>query len=362
MRSMKKICKPLFILMFGMSATAAVQGALVFEASWVDILSTARASDGSSRDTKSSSGLAGLEVGIQGAVSAQVFTSSSSAFSSANATFDGLSEFTANLNVNLSTSGRLSSAIARSYFFVDFRIEGQPENSPIFDFDSSFSSTDPDFEGYPSNRSPLFSIKDQNGITMGGMLQPGSYRASVSLDLADSWPYNGTTVWTMTGSLLFDSAVTAPGFDQNNPIMPGLSNPGQFAFENIMSGRWFDPPATEGYTFQTTDGSKFTNILNFPSGFNTDFSVVVGGQVLGTFGAGDSVNFESFLGGAVSQFQILGISPTVDSEDPLAFPIQLAFSTPTASFTMSAIVPEPSTGLFAAMGAAALCLRRARRM
>ncbi|RYG86284.1 MAG: hypothetical protein EON58_21915 [Alphaproteobacteria bacterium] len=86
---MKKICKPLFILMFGMSATAAVQGALVLEASWVDILSTARASDGSSRDTKSSSGLAGLEVGIQGAVSAQVFTSSSSAFSSANATFDG---------------------------------------------------------------------------------------------------------------------------------------------------------------------------------------------------------------------------------------------------------------------------------
>lgn len=44
-------------------------------------------------------------------------------------------------------------------------------------------------------------------------------------------------------------------------------------------------------------------------------------------------------GEGVTQFQINGIEPGVDSSDPTAFPVRLEYGTPTASFEMRASTP-----------------------
>ncbi|MBX9789130.1 MAG: PEP-CTERM sorting domain-containing protein [Pirellulales bacterium] len=122
----------------------------------------------------------------------------------------------------------------------------------------------------------------------------------------------------------------------------------------MPTGNWFDPPTASGYSYQMTEGSLFTQILDLPSGFNQPFTVSANGEVLGTFGPGQSVDFTKLPGGGVSDFTITGIDPGTDPNDPQAFPIKLAFNTPTASFTMQAVVPEPSTLLLATLGAAGL--------
>jgi len=160
-------------------------------------------------------------------------------------------------------------------------------------------------------------------------------------------------------------AVTAPGFSSSNPILspdpPVIVGDGTpvFTFPDVPSGMWFDPPASDGFIYEMTDGALFTNILGFPPGFNNDFEVLVGTTSLGLFGPGDGVDFVSLLGSGVSSFRIMGIDPLIDGADPSAFPIQLAFDQPTASFTMQATaVPEPASGLAVVVTIAVASMRR----
>ncbi|MCE5339531.1 MAG: PEP-CTERM sorting domain-containing protein [Planctomycetaceae bacterium] len=117
---------------------------------------------------------------------------------------------------------------------------------------------------------------------------------------------------------------------------------GGFSFANAQSGYWFDPPFVSEFEYQMTSGSLFTKIGAFPTGFDAAMQVLVNGVSLGTFGAGDSVDFVSLLGAGVSEFTVRGINPLVDAEDELGFPLQLEFDTTTASFDMIP-VPEPAT-------------------
>lgn len=130
------------------------------------------------------------------------------------------------------------------------------------------------------------------------------------------------------------------GATQTNPLLPTGILGNVFTFQNTRSRRWVDPIIADGFRFEMTDGSLFTEILNFPTGFNDPFTVEVDGQVLGQFGPQDSVDF----GAGVSAFTITGIDPSVTIGDPLAFPIRLDFDTETANFTMTAI-PEPATAM-----------------
>lgn len=335
------------------------RSAVVLEAAWVEISSLASAAS----NTNDTTARAGLGVAIQRFVSASAPSASATASTNASASFNGASAFTVNLGLGLFTSDGSSVALGDTDFFIDFRIEGQNEPSPVWNLSSnSFSSTTGQYGG--TQHQPVFGIRPNRpiGPPIGGVLAPGPYRASVTLGIFDNRSFDdGTTTWEATGSVVFGSpASIAPGFNQENPILPTPGNPTPgFPFINVPSGRWFDPPATDGFEFKTADGSKFTDILSLPSGFDSDFTVVVDGQVIGTFGGGSSVNFEALTGGDVGEFQILGISPSVDSQDPLAFPIQLAFTTPTASFTMNA-VPEPSSFSLLIVSLGVLSFRRFR--
>ncbi len=150
--------------------------------------------------------------------------------------------------------------------------------------------------------------------------------------------------------MTFAQAVVRGG-SQQFPILPTIPT-----FLSGPSGRWFDPPAASGFDFTMTSASLFTSILNFPTGIDGDnsFQVWVNDQLFGNFNVGESVNF----GAGVSSFRITGIDPTVDGGDPMAFPIQLEFDTPSASFTMVPIPESSSALLAAASGVMLLGLRR----
>jgi hypothetical protein len=60
---------------------------------------------------------------------------------------------------------------------------------------------------------------------------------------------------------------------------------------------WFDPPTASGYTYQMTDGSLFTEIVDLPTGFLKPFDVTAPGcSIPGTFEGGQSVNFVALCG------------------------------------------------------------------
>ena len=168
-----------------------------------------------------------------------------------------------------------------------------------------------------------------------------------------------------TSSAIIASAlniVIGQGASQDDPILPSVAEPGpgSFLFESAQSGAWFDPPLTDTFRFEMRDGSLFTHILALPGGFDGPFSVSAGGQDLGAFLGGDSVSFLGLLGHGVDSFEVSGIGPLVDAEDPNAFPIQLAFDQPTATFSMTAVtVPLPG-GLLLLPAAAGMLLRRRR--
>ena len=153
------------------------------------------------------------------------------------------------------------------------------------------------------------------------------------------------------------------GGTQSDPILPGyVTDDGAYVFESIPSGQWYDPVVSD-YHFETLDGSLFKTILDFPVGFDRPFDVYVGETRLGSFSPGSSVDF----GAGVSEFSVRGISPLVDSNDPLGFPIKLGFDRQIVSFQMTPItttndpVPEPSS--FAVFGIVLLgfVFRRRRR-
>jgi hypothetical protein len=134
-------------------------------------------------------------------------------------------------------------------------------------------------------------------------------------------------------------------------------------FKDIVTGAWIDPPTAWGFHHEMTSDSLFTSILGFPPGFADPFVVSVGGVPLGQFLAGQSVDF----GAGVSEFSVTGLRPLADGNNPLAFPLQLAFNTSTASFEMQAIgappdgtVPEPAGWLMLTLGMVGLIAWRRR--
>jgi hypothetical protein len=167
-----------------------------------------------------------------------------------------------------------------------------------------------------------------------------------------------TTFW-FSGDILStvqpSGIVDHIGSTELNPILPTTGSPGVFNFAAAPTGQWFDPPSASEFDFHTSNGSLFTKILDFPNLFVGPFTVSAGGNVLGQFIHGQSVDFTSFAGGGVSDFSVSGINdPQIDLADGFGFPLKLDFNTPNADFTMTA-VPEPSALALAVVACAVIC-------
>ena len=136
-----------------------------------------------------------------------------------------------------------------------------------------------------------------------------------------------------------------------DPVLPTQTvtppqQPPIFRFFDL-SALWFDPPIATGYLYTMTGSALFTAVLDFPTGIDADdrFTVSVDGIVLGEFGPGQPVRFTEFAtqlgtklvrGIGVAAFNVSGIAPARETEDPLAFPIRLEFDVPSAGFSMQA--------------------------
>ncbi|MBF2036819.1 MAG: hypothetical protein IGR92_15435, partial [Leptolyngbyaceae cyanobacterium T60_A2020_046] len=159
------------------------------------------------------------------------------------------------------------------------------------------------------------------------------------------------------------------GSTQFRAVLPRFVFIGVFVFQNVPSGRWVDPPVADGFEYEMTprnipvgvasrvfpgmtgvgeaDDSVFTRISGFPIGVDADdtFVVSVEGIVLGEFSPGNTLRFSDYaevlgdrlVDGGVRKFTISEINPAADSSNPIAFPLQLDFNTPTASFEMRAL-------------------------
>jgi len=123
---------------------------------------------------------------------------------------------------------------------------------------------------------------------------------------------------------------------QSDPILPVGGG-----FQSVPgTGLWFDPIAASGFHY-ATDGSSLFTTVGLPSGLgDADGLYVVNDGINGpvVVAAGTVLDFPT----PVSQFTVTGINPTVDGENPLAFPTFLKFNNSLVSFTMTP-VPEPST-------------------
>jgi hypothetical protein len=141
------------------------------------------------------------------------------------------------------------------------------------------------------------------------------------------------------------------GLTQQNPILPNSIQNGWQVFNKVPGCRWFDPPTTYGFEFQSLENTLFTEILDFPAGDDQEFTVAVGDSILGNFSPGDKLDFVSLLGYPVDNFRITGIDSLFGETAETAFPIQLAFQEREGSFKMRQIsqpidaeaVPEPGS-------------------
>ncbi|WP_293213445.1 MULTISPECIES: hypothetical protein [unclassified Microcoleus] len=65
------------------------------------------------------------------------------------------------------------------------------------------------------------------------------------------------------------------GLTQQNPILPNSLQNGWQVFNKVPGCRWFDPPTTYGFEFQSLEDTLFTEILDFPVGDDQQFTVAV---------------------------------------------------------------------------------------
>lgn len=143
---------------------------------------------------------------------------------------------------------------------------------------------------------------DSGGSSSGGIVI-GNSGSSGGGGIVMSVPDDGSIIVSGSGGGGID--ISTPGRSQQNPILPdSIDSEGWQTFNNVPGCRWYDPPIANTFEFVATDNTLFTEILDFPTGEDNLFTVVVDDMVLGEYSPGDRVDFVSLLGRGISNFKI----------------------------------------------------------
>jgi MYXO-CTERM domain-containing protein len=156
---------------------------------------------------------------------------------------------------------------------------------------------------------------------------------------------------------------TAPflGANEASPVLPDATAGQTFEFNNVDGlGAWFDPVAAFGFEYAITDGTSQFTTVGLPTGTadaDQMFLVSDGINPDVIVAAGEYHTFDT----PVTSFTVTGIDPTVDGEDPQAFPTFLMFDNEQVSFSMTPLsdaIPEPAGLAVLVLGVLALGRRR----
>lgn len=171
---------------------------------------------------------------------------------------------------------------------------------------------------------------------------------------AGQWYVNVHTTTNPAGEIR--GQLGQAGSSQTSPFMPGQGDAQRgWRFNGVPgSGAWFDPIAADGFLFEVDPDAEFVALQmpNVVPDANNQFIV---NEIGGSFpvAPGGVYTFTQ----PVSTFTITDINPTVDGENPFAFPIFLQFNEQSVSFTMTPI-PEPTTVALLGLTGVALLRRR----
>ena len=112
----------------------------------------------------------------------------------------------------------------------------------------------------------------------------------------------------------------AVGSSPSVPFLPFVPVPGMFIFENPEEGgRWFDPPLSDTFRYTLEgDGDEFFTLVGVPPasfGYG-DIGVYVDDLLVETLSPDEVFNFVDAGLTMVSTFELRGINPLLDVEDP----------------------------------------------
>ena len=144
-----------------------------------------------------------------------------------------------------------------------------------------------------------------NSLRVVGLLDPSLTEHTLKIaiaDTSDSIFDSAVFISNLQASISDTGGVEDPGTSEFFPVFPSVIEPGRFIFEDVESGQWFDPPLAEGFEYSITSNSLFTTVglpnesVDDADGF---YNILAGGNLLGQFAAGSTVDFVNLLGSKV---------------------------------------------------------------
>lgn len=198
---------------------------------------------------------------------------------------------------------------------------------------------------------------DEGGGDEGGGVELASLMAATADEGGSSEPVSPVTFIFAFGGV----GGIEPGLTPELPILPFVPAPGQFTFDAPTPQRWFDPPSVDGFVYSLAGGS-FIAVGAPPEslGFGT-VTLVIDGMVVAELDPGELFDFVAAGYTGLTRFELRGISPLVDPDNPLAFPTWLDFTPGATGLTMSAIAAVPEPGQWAMLLAGLMLLTVASR-
>lgn len=120
-------------------------------------------------------------------------------------------------------------------------------------------------------------------------------------------------------------------------------------FDAPASGQWVVVPTAKVLAYVIDQGDAKISAAQLPTlGVGGTFSIATDAGMLGTFAAGQTVDFQKLLGHGITGFDVFGFSPLKNNLDANTFAMRLDYTTSAASLDVVRASPVPLPSALAA--------------